>query len=122
MPCDTYRQPEQTITQRKEQIRDTIDQLAKDLIAGRVKPVVGPNGAIAFQGFTSSGGVISSPLLQRNNVTDNCAYRRIMVQGSAAAKMAIFRAEKLAGRSVSKQTVAAGVHSHDGGSTWHGKG
>lgn len=112
MPCDTQRtSPQQTITERKEQIRDTIDQLAKDLIAGRVKPVVGPNGAIAFAGFN-----------QRNAITDNCAYRRIMVQGSAAAKMAIFRAEKLAGRSVSKQTVAAGVHSHDGGSTWHGKG
>jgi hypothetical protein len=35
------------------------------------------------------------------------------------AKMEIARAEQLAGRAVSAQAVAGGVHSHDGGHTWH---
>jgi hypothetical protein len=28
----------------------------------------------------------------------------------------------MAGRTVNKQIIGQGVHSHDGGQTWHGKG
>jgi hypothetical protein len=42
-----------------------------------------------------------------------------MATGSAMAKTAIARAEALAGRSVNRQAVAQGHHSHDGGATWH---
>jgi hypothetical protein len=55
-------------------------------------------------------------------VTDACAYRRIMATNSALARAAIARAEQLSGRSVDKAAVAHGMHSHDGGVTWHGKG
>lgn len=82
------------------------------IVAGRVKVKVGPQGAIAFDGWNEN----------RNRVTDACAYRRLMVEGSALAKNAIARAEQLAGRTVDKQVIGQGVHSHDGGQTWHGKG
>jgi hypothetical protein len=38
------------------------------------------------------------------------------------AKAKIAQAEMLSGRSINKQAVGAGVHSHDGGATWHHKG
>lgn len=58
---------------------------------------------------------------ERDGVTDACAYRRLMVSGSALAKAAIAHAEQLAGHSVDRRVVAHGVHSHDGGQTWHEK-
>ena len=111
MSCDTQREPNQTITQRKEQIRDTVLKLARALVTGQVKAIVNAQGAIAFQGWTD-----------RNRVTDACAYRQIMATGTALAKMKIAQAEALAGKSVSRQAIGhggAGTHSHDGGKTWH---
>lgn len=113
MPCDTVRRPNQSLADRKAEVKATIDNVAKLLAQGRVKVVVGPQGAVAFTGLSEQ---------ERNRVTDACIYRRIMVSGSALAKAAIAKAEHLAGRSVNKSTVAHGVHSHDGGRTWHGKG
>ena len=110
MPCDTKRLPNQTITERKIEIRETVDALTKALAAGRVKPVVGPQGAVAFQGWLDG---------ERNRVTDGCALRMILAGQSATAKAAIARAELLAGRPVNLKTVAHGAHSHDGGRTWH---
>jgi hypothetical protein len=55
----------------------------------------------------------------RDGVTDACAYRRLVVSGSALAKAAIARAEQLAGRQVDRRVLAHGAHSHDGGKTWH---
>jgi hypothetical protein len=55
-------------------------------------------------------------------VTDACAMRRIMASGSMAARMAIMKAEQKAGRTVDRKALAQGIHSHDGGRTWHGKG
>ena len=68
-------------------------------------------GAIAFEGWSNRAGV-----------TDSCAYRRIMATGGALARQAIAKAEAAAGRTVNKQAVAQGYHSHDGGRSWHGKG
>lgn len=110
MPCDTRRLPNQTLTQRKEEIRTTIANLSKALIAGKVKPVIGPQGAIAFQGWGEQ---------DRNRVTDSCAYRSLLSTGSALALQAIAKAEMLSGRKVDRQQVAVGAHSHDGGATWH---
>jgi hypothetical protein len=108
MPCDTATLPNQTLTQRKEEVREAVMNLAKALASGKVKVIVGPQGAIAFQGWNEG----------RSRVTDACAYRRIMSTGSALARMKIAQAEQLAGRTVNKQVVANGVHSHDGGKTW----
>ncbi len=111
MPCDTQMAQGQTITERKTEIKTAVERLDAE-IRSRVTGVkIGPQGAIVFTGWTD-----------RNRVTDACAYRRIMATGSALARAEIAKAETLAGRSVSRQTVAAGVHSHDGGHTWHGKG
>jgi hypothetical protein len=110
MPCDTRLKNGQTISQRKTEVVAAVDRLSKALAAGRVKAIVGPQGAIAFQDWLDS---------ERDGVTDACAYRRLMVSGSTLAKEAIARAERLAGRSIDKQALAHGHHSHDGGRTWH---
>ena len=110
MPCDTRLKEGQTITQRKEEVRTAVDRIAKGLAAGRIRAQVGPQGAIAFAGITRE---------ERDGVTDACAYRRIMTTGSSLAKAAIARAEQIAGRSVDKKVIGQGVHSHNGGRTWH---
>ena len=110
MPCDTKMRNQQTIKQRIDEIRETVKRLSEGLASGRVKAVISPNGAVAFAGLTTE---------ERNGVTDACAYRRIMVEGSALARAAIARAEQLTGRSVDRQVVAQGAHSHDNGLTWH---
>lgn len=111
MPCDTRLKKNQTIQQRAEEVRRAVSQLDQALAMRIVKPVIGPQGAIAFQGWTT-----------RDDVTDACAYRRIMATGSALARAEIAKAEQMSGRRVNMQAVGQGIHSHDGGRTWHGKG
>jgi len=113
MPCDTRLKPRQTIQSRKAEIQKVIERLSKGLTSGAIRVKVGPQGGIAFIGLSTE---------ERDGVTDACAYRRLMVTGSSLAKAAIARAEQLAGRTVDRMAVAQGVHSHDGGHTWHGKG
>jgi len=110
MPCDTRLKRNQTISQRKAEVAKAVAAIQAALAAGRVKAKVGQQGAIAFEGVSEQ---------ERDGVTDACIYRRIMATGSALAKMQIAKAEQLAGRSVSKQAVNSGHHSHDGGHTWH---
>lgn len=112
MPCDTKLKPKQTLQQRAEEVRRAIIGLDLALRMKSIKVVVGPQGAIAFAGWDNG----------RDGITDACAYRRIMATGSALAKAEIARAEQLSGRTVNRQIVGQGVHSHDGGRTWHGKG
>jgi hypothetical protein len=113
MPCDTRLKKNQTIQQRAEEIRRVVAGLDVRLRNRQVRPVIGPQGAITFSGWVDD---------ERTGVTDACAYRRLMATGSALAKAEIARAEQIAGRSVDKQVVGQGVHSHDGGQSWHGKG
>ena len=110
MPCDTKARPGQTLDQRKLEVREAIARLSQALVAGRARAVVGRNGGIAFTGTED---------LSAARVTDACAYRLIMATGSALAKQAIARAEQLAGRVVDRQAIAHGLHSHDGGHSWH---
>lgn len=110
MPCDTRLKAGQTISDRKAEILRTVEAVSRGLVAGRIKAKVGPQGAIAFEGVAAA---------ERNDVTDACIYRRIMATGSALAKQQIARAEQLAGRTVSREAVNGGYHSHDGGHTWH---
>ena len=109
MPCDTRLKKGQTISERKIEIKTSVDKLAALLAAGKVKPVIGAKGGIAFPGWAEG---------QANGVTDACAFRRILSSGSALAKMAIERAEMMAGRKVDRQAVAQGLHTHDG-INWH---
>jgi hypothetical protein len=110
MPCDRKLKRGQTISARKLEVRKARERIEKKLATGTAKAVVSKDGAIAFTGLTEE---------ERDGITDACAYRQIMVHGSALAKAAIARAEQLAGRTVNKQLVGQGVHSHDGGHTWH---
>jgi hypothetical protein len=110
MPCDRKLKAGQTVQQRANDIRKAVERIGNGLANGSVKVKVGPQGAIAFVGVTEA---------DRDGVTDACAYRRIMVSGSAFAKAAILRAEQLAGRAVDKRVIGQGAHSHDGGRTWH---
>ena len=111
MPCDRKLKRGQTVTQRKAEVRKAVERISTKLTTGTSKPVVDKlTGAIAFTNITDD---------ERDGVTDACAYRQILVHGSALAKAAIARAEQLAGRSVDKQVIGQGAHSHDGGRTWH---
>jgi hypothetical protein len=111
MACETKLKPRQTISQRKAEVRAVVSFLDELIRKGKVKVVVDKRtGAVAFNGMTDS---------EKDGVTDNCAYRRIMSTGSALARAAIAQAELVAGRSINKQAVAQGVHSHDGGLTFH---
>jgi hypothetical protein len=110
MPCDTQLKPRQTIQQRADEVRRAVSQLSTLIAAGRVKVNVSQKGGVAFEGWNAT---------ERDGVTDACAYRRLMVSGSALAKAAIARAEQIAGRSVDKVAIGNGLHSHDGGVTWH---
>jgi len=108
MPCDRKLRVGQTITERKKEIKDAVAELDKKLANGQAKAVVGKNGAIAFTGNWN-----------RQDVADACAFRMIQSNGSAQAKLAIMRAEQMAGVKVNRQLVGQGAHSHDGGKTWH---
>jgi hypothetical protein len=111
MACDTKLiSPNQTLSQRKTQVREII-QFTDELIRkGKIKIVVDKRtGAVAFSGMTDQ---------EKGGVSDACTYRLIMATGSVLAKQAIARAEQLAGRTVNRQALTNGVHSHDGGATW----
>lgn len=111
MPCETSRKPNQSLDQRKAEIRTAITALSAALAAGRARTVIDrTTGAVAFAGI---------PDLQDARVTDACAYRLIMATGNALARQAIAKAEALAGRTVSRAALTAGVHSHDGGVSFH---
>lgn len=110
MPCDTRLKSGQTISERKAEVRKSVANLDRLLTSGKVRVTVGPQGAVAFSAWADN---------ERDGVTDACAYRQIMATGSALARAAIARAEQMQGRSINRQVVGHGVHSHDGGRTWH---
>lgn len=113
MPCNTMLKKNQTAAQRATEVRKAAERIDKLLASRRIKMKVGPQGAVVFTGLTDT---------DRDGMTDACIYRMITRSGSAAAKMAISRAEQLAGRNVDRKVVAHGVHSHDGGASWHPRG
>jgi hypothetical protein len=113
MVCDLRLAPKQTIQQRAEEVRRAVSGLDALLKKRRVRPVVGPQGAIAFAGWET---------VERAGISDACAYRLLMRTGSVLAKAEIARAEQMSGRQVNRQVIGQGVHSHDGGNTWHPKG
>ena len=111
MPCDTRRKRGQSLSVRAAEVKKVVADVNSLLSTGKIKAVVDKKtGAVAFQGLDDN---------LRDDVTDACIYRRLMVSGSSLAKAAIARAEQIAGRSVNKEALAQGVHSHDGGDSWH---
>lgn len=110
MPCDTKLKPRQTIQERAWEVRKAVGSLEQALAARRVRVKIGPQGAIAFEGWQDQ---------DRDGVTDACAYRRIMATGTALARAEIARAEQMSGRTINRQVIGQGAHSHDNGKTWH---
>jgi hypothetical protein len=113
MPCDRVMRRGQTISDRAEEIRRVVKTVDSFLTSGRVQVKIGNNGAIAFVGIPDD---------ERNDVTDNCIYRRLMISGTGLAKAKIAAAEAMAGRSVNKQIIGQGAHAHadaSGNLTWH---
>lgn len=108
MVCDTIYRRRQTPQVRSEEIREATKRLMEGLTSGRIKPKISKKGAIAFEGFTET---------ERDGISDECAYRRIMSGSSQSAKLAIMRAEQVQGVRVNL-TQANGEHSHDGGRSW----
>lgn len=109
MPCDTIREG-QTMPQREAEVEDALKRLEEALRLGEVSVRVGPTGSVAFDRWAEA---------DRAGLSDLCAFRKLSSRGSAALRTSIARAEAVAGRTVDKLAVASGVHSHDGGRTWH---
>lgn len=108
MPCDTRLVDGQTLEGRNNQVKSALRRLEAALKGGTVKVNIGPNGAVAFQGWKD-----------RDDVSDVCAFRTLTAEGSWELRQAVAKAEAMTGRKVNPSAVGSGVHSHDGGSTWH---
>lgn len=109
MPCHTRLKPNQTVAERMLEVRKRMTVIDALVASRRVTLKVGPQGAVTFTGLSAE---------DRDGITDACVYRMLTRSGSAAAKMALARAEQLSGHRVDRKVVAAGVHSHDGGQSW----
>lgn len=111
MACEASRRRGQSLATRILEVKQIVKDVDSLIASKKIKVVVDKRtGAVAFQGLDDT---------IRDGATDACIVRRLMSTGSSLTKMAILQAEQLAGRSIDKQTLAAGVHSHDGGTTWH---
>lgn len=95
------------------EVRKAVARIDSLISSRKVSVKVGPQGAVTFTGISDD---------DRDGVTDACVYRMLATSGSAATRMAIARAEQIAGRAVDRKVVAHGTHSHDGGVTWHARG
>lgn len=104
MPCDSKPLTPTAI----ENQRAALNRLETGLALGSVQVIIGATGSIAFKGWND-----------REDLADLCAYRRLSAANSPALRKALARAEAMAGRKVDQRQVAAGVHSHDGGRTFH---
>lgn len=109
MACEGTRRRRQTLKQRISEVETVVKKVETGIVSGRIKVKVGKQGAVAFDGLTEQ---------ERDEVSDACIYRRVMVSGSALARAAVARAEQMAGVGVNRQVIGSGVHSHDGGKTW----
>jgi len=109
MACESMRRSGESLQARMARVKAALKKLEAAMLAGKVKVVIAPNGAVAFAGWQTQ---------DKEDVVDACAYRTLSSEGSWALKQAVMKAEAMSGRKVNPQAVAAGHHSHDGGQTW----
>lgn len=105
MPCDT--RPSMTAAQRQAQA-EALQRLQVELAQKRVRVRLSANGAAAF---------VDWPDQDRAGLTDVCAFRKLA--NAPELRRAIAAAEVRQGLRFDQRQLAAGVHSHDGGQTWH---
>lgn len=108
MVCDTRLVEGQNPAQRFAEVLAVTAKLRGLLAAGQVTVKIGAQGALALQGWSEQ---------DRKGVSDACAYRTL--SQSWEMRQAIAKAEMLGGRKLNAQAMANGIHSHDGGKTWH---
>jgi hypothetical protein len=108
MPCTPINRKLLT-PERERQITDALRRLERALTQGDVKVTIGPQGAAAFTGWKDQ---------DRAGLGDACALRALTAEGSFALRKAMATAEARSGKKWVQSTMAAGVHSHDGGQTW----
>ncbi len=106
MACYTVLKENQTLAQRSAEVAASLARLKRYIAAGQVQIKIAPNGAIGLAGWKD-----------RDDLTDVCAVRTLMAQGSWELRQAIVKAEAMQGRRVNLQATAAGWHTHDGGKT-----
>lgn len=111
MPCTATPRPEQTLAERIAEVTKALRELEAAIAQGSVRVRIGANGAVALEGWGPA---------DRADVTDVCAIRTLTAEGSWILRQAIAREESRTGRKLNLVAVASGVHSHDGGRTWHG--
>ncbi len=111
MACTSALRQGQTLAERMAEVTRALKELELKIAAGAVKVAIGQNGAVALTGWSAA---------DRSGVSDACAVRALMLEGSMVLRLALQRAELLSGRKMNVNAVASGVHSHDGGRTWHG--
>jgi len=109
MACDELRRPRQTQANRKREVDRELANLEMALGAGRVSARISSEGAIAFVDWEEG---------ERAGLSDACAYRILHERGSWELQQAVESAQSISGYEVNAETIAAGVHSHDGGKTW----
>ncbi len=110
MSCDSNLPVGVTLEQRNRQITAALARLEASLTQGRTRATIGTNGAISFAGWDGEA---------RSGVSDLCAYRALSAANSWALRQAVVRAEAQSGRKLNPLAIGAGVHSHDGGKSWH---
>jgi hypothetical protein len=109
MSCDELRRRAQTKAERKREVDRAIEELERAMAGGRVYAMISAEGAIAFPDWEEG---------ERAGISDACAYRLLDERGSWELQQAVEAAESLSGYEVNVETIAAGVHSHDGGKSW----
>jgi hypothetical protein len=109
MACWETVRVEQTQAERDAEIAEALAELERKLLIGEIRIGISPEGAIVFEGWEQR---------ERAGVSDVCAFERLSQQDSAALMTAVQTAEALYGRSVDREQIKQGVHSHDGGATW----
>jgi hypothetical protein len=115
MACDSriYRR-DQTLAERKVEVKKALTALEKLIASGQVNIRIGTEGigkgAVVLKGWSDA---------ERVGITDACAIRLLMLSGTATTKLKLAAAQQQFGTSINRQTLGAGVHSHDGGLSWH---
>lgn len=112
MTCWATPRPQQTLEERQAEVTRALRGLEAAIQQNAVKVVIGANGAVTLAGWSAAA---------RSDLTDVCAIRSLTAEGSWILRQALAREEARTGRKVNMNAVAAGVHSHDGGNTWHSR-
>jgi len=113
MPCYSRPRRNQTQAQRRAEVKKAVTDIDKLVAKRKVGIKVGPQGAVTFTGLDEQ---------LRAGMTDVCIYQMLMNRGSEGTMQRVIEAEQRAGRKISQKAVQKGVHSHDGGASWHPRG